>query len=119
MKKGVTPELDERELSAMYAYLQSAPKIRNAVVRAKPPVPPGDPGKQLYYRHGCHGDNGIGMADLRRAGERHPSDEALIAWIRNAPAIKPGTRMPKWEGVIKEEELALLARYVRVLGTQK
>ena len=118
---GVSPELDERELSAMYAYLQSAPKIRNAVARAKPPAPQGDPGKQLYYRfgcHGCHGDNGVGMADLRRASEHYPSEEALSAWIRNAPAIKPGTRMPRWEGVIKEDELALLARYVRTLGVR-
>lgn len=116
---GVMPELDERELSAMYAYLQSAPKIRNAVARAKPPVPSGGPGQQLSYKygcHGCHGDNGIGVADLRRATEHYPSDEALVAWIRNAPAIKPGTRMPKWEGVIKDDELVHLARYVRTLG---
>jgi cytochrome c2 len=116
---GVTPELDDRELSAMYAYLQSAPKIRNAVDRATPPVQAGDPGKELYYRYacyGCHGDNGVGVADLRQANEHYPTDEALIAWIRNAPAIKPGTRMPPFEGLIKEDELGVLARYVRTFG---
>jgi mono/diheme cytochrome c family protein len=120
---GVMPELSDSELSAMYAYLASAPKIRNAVPRAKPPAPAGgDRGKQLYYRYGCygcHGDNGIGIADLRKTNEHYPSDEALIAWIKNAPAIKPGTRMPKWEGIIKEEELPPLAAYVRTLGAKE
>jgi mono/diheme cytochrome c family protein len=120
---GVTPELTDAELSAMYAYLKSMPKIRNAVARAKPPVPQGSsPGKQLYYRYGCygcHGDDGIGIADLRKANEHYPTDEALIAWIENAPAIKPGTAMPKWEGIIKDEELAPLAAYVRSLGNKK
>jgi mono/diheme cytochrome c family protein len=119
---GVAPELSDAELSAMYTYLKSVPKIRNAVARAKPPAQTGDPGKQLYYRYGCygcHGDNGIGNADLTKASEHYPSDEALIAWIRNAPAVKPGTRMPKWEGIIKDEELPPLAAYVRKLGMKK
>jgi len=119
---GVTPELTDAELSAIYAYLASVPKIRNAVARAKPPVPAGEHGKQLYYRYGCygcHGDDGIGIADLRKASEHYPTDAALIAWIKNAPAIKPGTRMPKWEGIIKDEELPPLAAYVRKLGAKK
>ena len=114
------PELDEQELAAMYAYLRSIPKIANAVARAAPPAPTDDnPGKKLYYRYGCygcHGDAGVGTADLRKNSEHYPSEAALIAWIKNAPAIKPGTHMPQWEGVIPESEFPLLATYVRQLG---
>jgi len=119
---GPIPELSDEDLSAMYAYLRTVPKIKNAVTRAQPPaVADGPPGKQLYYRYGCygcHGDSGLGTADLRKNAEHYPSEQALIAWIRNAPAIKPGTRMPQWEGVIPEQEFPLLAAYVRELGAR-
>ena len=114
------PELDDADLSAMYAYLRSVPKVVNAVARAVPPaVAEDDPGKKLYYRYGCygcHGDTGIGTADLRKGPEHYPTEAALISWIKNAPSIKPGTRMPQWEGVIPDPEFPLLASYVRRLG---
>ena len=116
------PELSTDDLSAIYAYLRTVPKIANAVARAQPPVQlGGSPGKLLYYRYGCygcHGDAGLGIADLRKGGEHYPTDEGLIAWIKNAPAIKPGTRMPQWEGVIPEAEFPVLAAYVRELGAK-
>ena len=40
----------------------------------------------------------------------------LEAWIRNAPSIKPDTRMPAWKGVIADAEYAPLAAYVLELG---
>jgi mono/diheme cytochrome c family protein len=115
----VVPELTDYELSAMYAYLKSVPKLQNAVQRAAPPQPGEDPGRQAYYKYGCygcHGNDGVGTADLRGAGARFPDDASMMAWIANAPAIKPGTRMPKWEGIISNEELSALAGYVRKLG---
>ena len=49
---------------------------------------------------------------------KYHSDEQLIAWIKNPSKINPGTKMPTWEGTIKEEEFAPLAQYVRQLGAK-
>jgi len=81
----------------------------------------GDPsqGKQLYYRYGCnacHGDNGAGVSDLRRAAQDYPTDPQLEAYIRHAPAFKPGAKMPAWNGIIDEKDYAPLIAYVRELG---
>ncbi len=68
------PDLSEDEAGAIYAYLRTVPAIRNYVPRDLP-APPGTTtadGKQLYERYGCvscHGDDGVGIADLR-AGRR-------------------------------------------------
>ena len=43
-------------------------------------------------------------------------DNAMKAWIRNAPSFKPATKMPTWDGVIAENEYAPLLQYVRKLG---
>lgn len=116
------PDLSDSDLSAIYAYLKTVPKLYHAVERAAPPKIAGeDQGKKLYYRYGCygcHGDDGVGIADLRQAAVHFPTDAALIQWIRNAPSIKPGTTMPKWEGIIKDEEFPLLAAYVKKLGAR-
>ena len=116
---GPLPELTDQDLAAMFAYLRTVPKIANPVKRAEPPAMEGSAGKKLYYRYGCygcHGDNGVGTADLRKSREHYPTDDAVTAWIKNAPAIKPGTRMPQWEGVIPEAEYPPLVAYVRELG---
>lgn len=117
------PELSDEELSAMYAYLRTVPKIRNAV----PPPPAADlanlsRGQQLYETYGCgscHGDNGVGIADLRQAAQHYPSRDQLKAWIKDAPSIKPETRMPAWEGVIAEAEYDPLMDYVLELGARR
>jgi cytochrome c553 len=115
------PELTEAEAGAIYAYLRTVPKIHNPV-----PRPPSrsagagaSQGKQLYYRYGCnscHGDNGTGVGDLRRAAQDYPTDPQLEAYIRHAPAFKPGTKMPAWNGIIDEKDYAPLIAYVRELG---
>lgn len=66
----------------------------------------------------CHGTNGAGAggADLRTANEHYPTDAELRAWIEDAPSKMPGTRMPAWKGVIKDEDHAPLMAYVRVLA---
>lgn len=48
--------------------------------------------------------------------ERYPSDEALRAWIEDAPAQRPGTKMPAWRGIIRDEDYPPLIGYVRGLG---
>jgi mono/diheme cytochrome c family protein len=81
------------------------------------------PGKRLYVQYGCvgcHGETGVGMggaADLRRANEHYPNDADLRAWIEDAPSKKPGTRMPAWKGIVRDEDYALLMTYIRSLAS--
>ena len=116
------PELTPEETGAIYAYLRSVPRLVHAVPRAEHArLAAGAPvdGKSLYETYGCpscHGPAGIGIADLRKAAAHYPTDAQLEAWIRNAPAIKPGTKMPPWDGVIREEDYPALIAYVKELG---
>lgn len=115
------PELTDAEAGAIYAYLRTVPKIHNPVPRpSRESAGAGaSQGKQLYYRYGCnscHGDNGTGVGDLRRAAEDYPTDPQLEAFIRHAPAFKPGTKMPAWNGIIAESDYAPLISYIRELG---
>jgi mono/diheme cytochrome c family protein len=118
---GLLPDLSDQEGAALYAYLRSVPAIRNPL-----PKPPAFPaagakldGKALYEQYGCvscHGDDGIGIADLRQAAEHYPTQEALEFWILDAPRVRPGTGMPGWRGVIHEEHLKPLIDHVLALG---
>ncbi|MDF2696627.1 MAG: putative diheme cytochrome c-553 [Labilithrix sp.] len=118
-------ELDDEEAAAIYAYLRTVPKIKNAVPRptAPAPVAQNDRGKSLYTRYGCvscHGETGKGaVGDLRRANAMYPSDAELRRWIDEAPTMKPGTKMPGWKGVIKEEDYPPLLAHVRALSAAK
>ena len=114
-------ELDDDDIAAMYAYLMQVPAIK----KARHPNPPlavasnASDGQKIYYKYGCnscHGENGVGIGDLRGAHKKYATDEALMKWIRNAPSIKPDTKMPTWDGVIAEAEYAPLMQYVRKLG---
>lgn len=120
------PEIEDDDAAAIYAYLRTIPKIRNAVKRPVPaeaPVTDNDHGKALYNRYGCgscHGETGKGaIGDLRRANETYPTDAELRHWLDEAPTMKPGTKMPGWKGVIKEEDYPPLMGYVRVLSANK
>jgi mono/diheme cytochrome c family protein len=114
------PELTEGEVGAIYAYLRTVPPIARAVARAERPALAGTmEGEELYRYYGCrscHGENGVGIADLRRANTSYPADEDLRRWIEDPSAIQPGTKMPTWRGVIAEEHYAPLMAYVRKLG---
>lgn len=119
------PELDDEEAAAIYAYLRTVPKIKNAVRRPAAPTVGAEAsaGKALYQQYGCgtcHGETGKGtVADLRHANETYPTDTELRRWIDEAPTMKPNTRMPGWKGVIKEADYAPLMAYVRVLSAAK
>ena len=121
----IAPELSEEEAGAIFAYLRTVPAIKHDVERNLPPAPSeisAADGKRLYQDYGCiscHGKDGVGIADLRRAAEHYPTRDALKAWIRNAPGIKPGTRMPSWDGVIREQDYEPLMDYVLLLGQQR
>ncbi|MDB5221324.1 MAG: putative diheme cytochrome c-553 [Myxococcaceae bacterium] len=118
-------ELEPDEVGAIYAYLRTVPKIHNAVERpaavlATTAAAGSHPGKRIYQKYGCgscHGENGIGLVgDLRGANEHFANDAALRAWIEDAPRQKPGTKMPPWKGVIRDEDYAPLMSYVRTLA---
>jgi mono/diheme cytochrome c family protein len=115
------PELTDAETDAIYAYLRTIPKIH----RARPPTPPDppvtdtSPGAQIYHRyacHSCHGETGLAYGDLRPAKLKYPTDDAMIAFLKNPTAAIPGTRMPPWDGIIKEDEYPALCAYVRKLA---
>ena len=115
------PELTTEDAGAMYAYLRTVPKIHNDVPRLphKPAPATAADGKALYYVYGCpscHGHDGVGIGDLRKAVEHYPTDKGLEEWIRHAPRIKPGTRMPEWDGVIREGDYPAIIEYVKELG---
>ncbi|MGH9364514.1 MAG: c-type cytochrome, partial [Thermoanaerobaculia bacterium] len=66
------PDLTREDTAALYAFLQSVPKRVHAVARpARQPVAAdASEGKKLYYKYGCpacHGDQGVGIGDLRQA----------------------------------------------------
>jgi mono/diheme cytochrome c family protein len=110
----------DQEVSAMFAYLSTVPAIRNPVPEPAPvAVESLELGAQVYYGYGCHrchGDTGSGLWDLRPGAANHPTDEALIEYIKHPERAKPGIAMPTWDGVIAEEEYAPLAAYVRSLA---
>jgi mono/diheme cytochrome c family protein len=112
-------ELSDDEASAIYAYLRTVPKISHAIPKVDTAVADGDTGKKLYYKYGCsscHASNGIGLADLRTNVKHYPSEDQLKAWIKNAPSIKPDTKMPVWDGVIAEADYPPLMTFVRSLA---
>lgn len=119
-------QLSEAEAGAIYAYLQTVPPVRNAVKRsvAAPAAKarPGDTlatGGRLYAFYGCqscHGTTGLGIADLRMASRKYPDDASLKARIGNPAAFQADSRMPRFEGVVAEQDYAPLLAYVRWLG---
>ncbi|MBS1902762.1 MAG: c-type cytochrome [Bacteroidetes bacterium] len=118
------PELTDSEIVCIFEYLKTVPVQQNVVNRnTELKYVNADPseGAKVYYKYACyacHGQNGIGMCDLTKACRKYHSDEELIAWIKNPSKLNPGTKMPTWEGTIKEDEFAPLAQYVRQLGNQ-
>ena len=114
------PELSDDEARAIFAYLRTVPPIKNAVPRPVAIAPSGaDAGRAAYYRYGCndcHGDEGVGLFDLRKGAADFPTNDELIAYIRHPERKKPGVKMPTWDGVIAEEDYAPLAAHVRRLG---
>jgi len=116
-------ELTDEEAGTIYAYLRTIPAIKNPISRPIDSPAEGTPGKKLYVSYGCaacHGQNGKGAggADLTAANEKYPADAELRDWIDNAPTKKPGTRMPAWKGIIKEEDYDPLMAHVRSLAKQ-
>ena len=115
------PQLTDDEIGAMWAYLRTVPPIVNKVPSPfpEPEVQPADAGRATFHKYGCtscHGHDGAGTYDLRRAAEHYPTDAALIAYIKHPERTRPGIAMPTWDGTIEDAEYAPLARFVRSLS---
>lgn len=112
--------LDDQEVAAIFAYLRSVPALRNAVPPPETSVTDStDRGKQVFYKYGCngcHGETGLGQYDLRKGPANHPTDDALVAYIKHPERTRPGVAMPTWDGVIAEDEYLPLTGYVRSLA---
>jgi mono/diheme cytochrome c family protein len=114
-------ELTESEVKAIYAYLKTVPIIRHDLDRQLQDLGGAAlaDGKAVYLKYGCaacHGETGVGMGDVTKAKVDFPEDSTLQAWIRNPSSFRPLTKMPSFQGVIKDEEYAPLIAYVRELG---
>jgi cytochrome c2 len=114
-------ELKDEEADAIYAYLRTIPKIH----KARPPTPADPPaaddsaGSKIYHQYGCqtcHGESGVAFGDLRPAKTKYPTNDAMIAFLKDPGASLPGTKMPAWNGVIKDADYPPLGDYVRKLA---
>lgn len=115
------PEFTEGEVKAIWAYLKTVPPIRNEVARGFDDLGGAvlTEGKAVYLKYGCvacHTEMGIGAGDVTKAKVNFPNDSLLQAWIRNPASFRPLTKMPSFQGIIKDEEYAPLIAYVRELG---
>lgn len=115
--------LDEGDVEAIYAYLSAVSPIDNEVVRGEPKRvgARADAGMHAFGKYGCvhcHGDDGRGVADLRGLDEAYPTDEELVAFLKNPRAAYPDTVMPAWDGVIEESDYAPLCEVLRRLSKQ-
>ena len=113
-------EMTDEEARAVFAYLKTVPAIRKTRPARQAIVVDASEGqgKQVFYKYSCnscHGDTGVGLYDLRRAWKKYPTDEELIAYIKDPSAKVPGIKMPTWEGTIEEAEYAPLITYVKTL----
>lgn len=112
--------LTDSELGAMFAYLQTVPKIKK-VIPATDHVPSSSAsaGEKHYFKYECvrcHGTKGSGYADLRPANSKYQDDSVLADVIRNINTYYSDSYMPNYAGVIKDDEYAALVKYVRSLG---
>ncbi|MCH8012075.1 MAG: cytochrome c [Candidatus Marinimicrobia bacterium] len=115
-------EFSDYELSAIWEYLQTVPKIRKPILKSEEYRLTGkdiSDGKKIYYKYSCnscHGDDGIGIYDLRQVNHIYPRDKELKKWIENSSQFSANSKMPTWKGVIEENEYKPLLKYVRLLG---
>ena len=114
-------QLTDHEISAMYAYLRTVPKLHNPRKPAEEyTLPPNaSPGKKVYFKYGCqrcHGETGLGIGDLRYAHKKYQNDSTMIDVIKHPSKYFPETVMVQWAGIIKEDEFIPLVQYVRELG---
>jgi cytochrome c2 len=114
-------QLTDHEINSIYAYLKTAPHLKNSRKPAEEYALAADAsaGLKVYTKYGCqrcHGESGLGIGDLRQADKKYPNDSTLTDVIKHSSKYFPETVMIQWDGIIKEEEYAPLCAHVRELG---
>jgi mono/diheme cytochrome c family protein len=130
LRRGVTPDghlvrkpmplfarLDRTDVEAIFAYLQTVPRVQRANVPGGHPLArarANDPPETLFVNVGCaacHGDNGPFRDKLRAALSK--SDAEVADWILDPQAIKPGSTMPSFQMTLDRGQAESLAKYVK------
>jgi mono/diheme cytochrome c family protein len=115
--------LDDTDMNAIYAYLESVPARPVAAPRVPPPVPVRsvasvEASPAAAFRNlgcvGCHGEGAIYRGAILAA--RDKDEEALARWIRNPEKIRPGTVMPTFEAIVDEKAARALAAWIKSGG---
>jgi mono/diheme cytochrome c family protein len=127
-------DLSEPDIKAVARYFAAianapdpyAPDYKTPELGTRPPQARIEQGKQLFLGKGCiachtFGNMETGMSretleaarktnelapNLRFAKDRTRPD-VIVAWIQNAPAIKPDTKMPAASGLTRDEAEAI------------
>lgn len=135
MRDGVTPDgrvlrmpmpryryADDVELRALWAYLQSLPKVSRTnqagtapELRASESMDPA----VLWSALGCNACHGAGAPYAAKiAGAKDKPTEEVARWIRHAPEVKPGTQMPTFAALINDAQAQALAEWVKQAGSR-
>jgi mono/diheme cytochrome c family protein len=116
--------LEPADVEAIHAYLQTLTPVERAIEPSPPYKVIGrkaDGGRHLYLQHGCHychGDTGVGVADLRGAAARFATDDELVAFMKDPARHDPFTPMPAWDGVVADDDWPELCAHVRALAAK-
>ncbi len=112
------------DIEAIYAYLRTVPPIERTVPRAdfRNIGAKVDAGLHVFRKYGCahcHGEVGQGIVDLRGVDDRFDSDDDLTAFLRDPTTRYPDTIMPRWDGVVEEEDYPALVEISRRLSREQ
>jgi cytochrome c oxidase subunit 2 len=85
---------------------------------AQPATQAAEPGRNVFFLHGCYGCHRLGQAgtpiahDLSHIGRKYTQAE-LVQWLRDPVAQKPTAHMPRI--ALTEDEIRSLAHYLSSL----
>lgn len=113
--------LDDTDVTAIYAFLQTVPKRANIVPRtAAPKLAHSDDPAKMFVSLGCtscHAPGAQYHQKLAQAKGKNVDDVAR--WIRHPEQFRPGTPMPTYAKLIDEDAAVRLARYVQTMNVSK
>ena len=114
-------DFTDQEVAAMYAYLRTVPVIKKPWIKRSAPTTFSSDGERFYKQYGCnscHGNTGKGYVTFDAVGTKFPTDSLLEIKIRNPFAFEPESRMPLWQGMIREQDYRPLTAHIRTLSRQ-
>lgn len=113
------PSFSDHALGSMYDYFMTVTPIPNHVSTPSPSGPWATAGARLWEQKGCagcHGNDGVGFADMRKANQKYPDDSVLYDVIQNQRNYNPLSTMPHYRGQLTEDEIRVLAKHVRTIN---